>query len=1064
MSSQATMQKVLIIGSGPLRIGQTGAFDDAACRACNVFQKAGLETVMAHCDPSTQAADVDMADRTYLVPLTVEALTDIIIKEKPDAILPTVGGTVALRAANALMSSGILDDMHIRLIGVSSASLAQVNDPGAFSDMVAKAGLPTPKGQNCKTIADAQALAESFGYPVFFRAAEHGGVLRHGIVFNVEELRQIATGGRLPSDIAGRFRVETALSGYLEIEVSVLRDSANGIRIAGLIENLDPVGIHSGDSTAVTPAQTISPTILERIEKTAMILAEKTDVIGIVSFKFAVRPATDQILPFAMDIGYSRSTAFLAKAHDLPLATIHSRLCLDMDVDTAMSDAGTHQNQTLAQRPNTIAVRLPRWEFERFPGEAFHLDARMKSTGAAMGLGDNFLQAFLAAHRACHPRHLLPALVSHREDSSPEPLIQRLVSPTPDRLTLIQAALKTGVQPEEIAKVTGIALHWIRQFSDLVDLEKMLRSTSDVPLPAAVADHALLSGVNAGVLAHLLGISIDAANSRLSAATVQIGASPVSDVDTAHIFFNTAAKGPSFHTPLGKSVLIVSPGTARIGQSIELDHCCAHAAKALHAAGRSVIMASANPASAVAAENVDRCYVQPLTVADINAICLTENPEGVILQFGGYRAMDLAPQISEAGFKVLGTPHKTVALSQNRFRFSKLLTDLGIPHPPIGVADTPDGVMDLAESIGFPLLASTVSEHGSRRQTVLMDARMLEKYVMEIGVSTKAPILLEQFIEYAIEVEADALCDGQQVYVPAVMEHIELAGVHPGDSSMVVPPYSTPPRHVETIGVIIEKIALELGLKGLLNTRFAVLNDTVYLREVRPWACRTLPMISKICNVPMAQRAVEIMLGMTLDEMNLQRCLLPHYAIRSSVFPFDTFSETDPLLGPRMRSTGQAMVMATGFGMSYFTSQQAAGPPLPLEGKALITVTDADKPSILEPARLFKEMGFGIMATRGTHSFLKKNGIDAQMAKKLGFGRPDLVDAIKTGDVVLVINTPSGSQSHQDDAYIRKTANHYRIPNITTPAGALAVAKGIAARKRGQDALRTLQSLVRAIR
>ena len=1058
MSSQATIQKILIIGSGPIRIGQTGAFDDAACRACKVFQKAGLETVMVHCDPSTLAADVDMANRTYLVPLTVETLTDIIIKEKPDAILPTVGGPTALGVASALKDSGILDEQGIQLIGVSSASLAQVDDPGAFSEMAGKAGLSTPKGQNCKTIADAQALAETYGYPVFFRATEHGGTLRHGIVFNVEELRQIATGGRLPSDVAGRFRVETALSSYLEIEACVLRDSANGMKIAGVIENLDPVGIHSGDSTAVTPAQTLSPPMLEQIEKTAMILAEKAGVIGIVSFKFAVKPAVDQILPLAMDIGYDRPAAFLAKARDLPLATIHARLCLDLDVDTAMSDVGT-------QCPtNAVAVRLPRWEFERFPGEAFRLDACMKSTGAAMGLGETFLQAYLAAHRSCHPHHLVPALDAQVEDSSPELLIQRLVSPSPERLSLIQAALKSGVQPEEIAKVTSIALHWIRQFSDLVDLEKMLLSTPEVPLPAAVADHALLSGVNASVLAHLLGISIDEANSRLSGATAQISACPVSDSDTAHIFFSTAAKCPSHHAPLGKSILIVSPGTARIGQSIELDHCCAHAARALHAAGRKVIMASANPASAVGSEDVDRCYVHPLTAADIDAVCQAENPTGVILQFGGYRAMDLAPQISASGFKVLGTPHETVALSQNRLQLSKLLTDLGIVHPQIGVADTPDGVMDLAESIGFPLLASTVAAHGSRRQRILMDSRMLEKYVMEIGVSSKAPILLEQFIEYAIEVEADALCDGQQVYIPAVMEHIELAGVHPGDSSMVVPPYSTPPRHVETIGVIIEKIALELGIKGLLNTRFAVLNDTVYLREVRPWACRTLPMISKICNVPMAQRAVDIMLGVTLDEMNLQRCLLPHYAIRSSVFPFDTFSEADPLLGPRMRSTGQAMVMAAGFGMSYFTSQQAAGPPLPLEGNVLITVTDADKPSILEPARLYKEMGFGIMATRGTHSFLKKNGIDAQMVKKLGFGRPDLVDAIKTGDVVLVINTPSGSQSHQDDAYIRKTANHYRIPNITTPAGALAAAKGIAARKRGQDALRSLQSFVRAIR
>jgi carbamoyl-phosphate synthase large subunit len=1063
------MKKILIIGSGPTRIGQTGAFDDAACQACSVFRKAGLKTIMVHCDPSSLAADVDMADRTYLAPLTVEALTDIIEKEKPGTILPTVGGSVALRTTNALVASGILQEHGIGLAGASAASLALVDNPGAFAEMAAKAGLFTPKGRNCETIADAQTLAETFGYPVFFRAAEQGGAVRYGIVFNVEELRQIATGGRLPSDITGRFRVEAALSGYREIEVAVLRDSANGMQIAGVIENLDPVGIHSGDSTAVAPAQTIASPMLGRIEDAAMTLAEKADITGIVSFKFAVQPATEALLPLAMDIGYSRPTAFLAKARALPLATIHSRLCLGMDVGKAMSHTDAQQTAaTSTKHVNTIAIRLPRWEFERFPGEASCLDACMKSTGATIGLGHTFVQAYLAAHRASQPQHPLPAPSLQMQDCGPNAFLQHLVSPSPDRLALIQAALKTGVTPEDIAGVTGIDLHWIRQLADLVDLENMLRSTTAATLPASVADRALLAGFNSTVLGHMLGISADTANSLLSRATVQTAAWPVTETAAACTYFNAAAKAPSLHTPLGKSVLIVSPGAARIGQSLELDHCCAHAAKALHAAGRKVIMASANAASAVGAEDVDRTYVEPLTADGINAICQAENPEGVILQFGGFRAMDLASRISASGFPVLGTDHDTITLSQNRFGFSKLLTHLGIPHPPIGVADTPDDTMDLAESIGFPLLASTISDQGSRRQTILMDARMLEKYVMETGVSTEAPILLEQFMEYAIEVEADALCDGQTVYVPAVMEHIELAGVHPGDSSMVVPPYSTPPRHVETIGVIIEKIALELGIKGVFNTRLAVVNDTVYLREVRPWACRTLPMISKICNVPMAQRAVEIMLGLTLDEMNLRPCLIPHYAIRSSVFPFDTFTEADPLLGPRMRSTGQAMVMAAGFGMSYFTAQKAAGPPLPLEGNVLITVTDADKPSILEPARLFKEMGLGIIATRGTHSILKKNGIDAQMVKKLvkklGFGRPDLVDAIKTGDVVLVINTPSSSQSHQDDAYIRKTANRYRIPNITTPAGALAAAKGIAARKRGQDALRTLQSFVRAIR
>jgi carbamoyl-phosphate synthase large subunit len=393
-----------------------------------------------------------------------------------------------------------------------------------------------------------------------------------------------------------------------------------------------------------------------------------------------------------------------------------------------------------------------------------------------------------------------------------------------------------------------------------------------------------------------------------------------------------------------------------------------------------------------------------------------------------------------------------------------MLTDMGIPHPQIGMAESPDQALDLAEAIGYPLVTSVPADRQRNRYAIIMDAHMLEKDLRKTTLSAEMPMLLEQFLEYAIEVEADALCDGKMVYVPAIMEHIELAGVHSGDSALVIPPYSTPPRHLETITAYIHKIARELSVKGLLNTRFAVYDDTVYLLAARPWACRTLPLVSKICDIPMAERAVEIMLGRTLDTMDLPRRLLPHYGIRSSVFPFDTFTESDPLLGPQMRSTGQALALAEVFGMAYYTSQEAAGPSLPRQGNVLITVTDADKPSILEPARLFKELGFGIQATRGTHAFLKKNGIPSEMVKKLGFGRPDLVDAIKTGSVALVVNTPSGSQSQLDDAHIRKTAIRYHIPNITTPAGALAAAKGIAARKQGQDALCTLQSYARALR
>ena len=1060
MSTYSPMHKILVIGAGPIRIGQNGALDDAACRACDVIRQLGMETVMVHCDPSALATDIEMADRTYMVPIALQAVTDVLLKEKPDAILPTVGGPAALRLTGLLADSGILTAQNIRLLGMSAKTLAFIDDAGAFFQAAEALGVHGPEGQQAASIADTAALAETIGYPVFVRAAEPGRTVSHGIAFNVEELRLLASGGRLPAEVAGQFRVEPALTTCTEVEVCLLRDRADCIRTVAVMENMDPVGIHSCDSLAAVPPLTLEADIIRKIAAGAESLAGVTDATGVIGFKFAVDRGTADIVPIAVDTGYGRVAGFVAHAFDIPLATVHARLCLGMSMESATADLNGHLSGPMAG--DTVAVRLPRWEFDRFPGEMPRLDARMKSTGAAMGLGATLPRALMMAIRARSPQQPLPGRTSGMAGAAAEVLLHRMVTPSPDRLAMIYDALNKGADADAVAGITGIDARWIHPLAELAGLEAQLMAAAG-PLPATLADRAIRCGFDATALACLLDITTDEAADRLSAATLHIGARPVSSTDAPRIWFSGPIEGPH-PEPLGKSVLLVGPGPARIGQGIEPDHGCAHAAKALKAAGRRAIMASANSAPACGTANLDRIHAASLTAGDLQAVCRAEAPEGVILQFGGFRAMQLAPTLIDAGYPVLGTPHASTALCQDRIAFSRRLTELGIAHPPIGMAATPEAVMDLAEEIGYPLMAGSPGGRQGRRRTILMDARMLERFVMETGVSDQAPLLLEQFLEYAIEVEADALCDGQRVYVPAVMEHIELAGVHAGDVAMVVPPYSTPPRHVETIAAIIDRIALALGIKGVFNSRFAVLNDTVYLLEVRTWACRTLPMISKICNVPMAQRAVQIMLGMTLDEMDLPRCLLPHYAIRSSVFPFDRFTDADPLLGPRMHATGQAMVLADVFGMAYFTSQEAAGPPLPLGGKVLITVTDTDKPSILEPARLFIEMGFGIQATRGTHAFLKKNGIDAELVKKLGFGRPDLVDGIKTDEVSLVVNTPSGSRSQQDDAYIRKTAIRYSIPHVTTPAAALAAAKGIAARKRGQDALRTLQSYVRAIR
>ena len=1057
-----TLQKVLIIGSGPVRIGQTGAFDAAACRACDILKRAGVQTVMVHCDPSALAADLDMADRTYMVPLTVASVTEILLRENPDALLPTVGGPAALALAKTIADSGLLEKNGIQLLGTSPEIMSLMADASSLARIALKLGVAVTDGKSISSMAEAAEAAEALGYPVFVRACNPADPLRQGIAYNVEELRSLVSGGRLPKEKIDPLRIEQALSGYTEVEVELLREADGEIRMVAMAENMDPAGIHSGDSLAAIPPVTIETKTCQEIEAVARQLAQGIEVTGSLHLKFAVTPDGNRIVVLSIDPWFSRMSAFCAKAYGIDLAAVHAHLCLGAGLEETLEKENTDLTNITGGK--IVAVRLPRWEFERFAGEDARLDARMKSTGAVMGLGRSLAEAIQAAIISRSPRSPLPGLGSEMGSLSLDDLMQRLVLPTPERLGCFYEALKKGARPEDLSTAAGIDVQWMHALASLAELEKELGSLKDGSLPNELVTKAVEAGFFESGLARLLEISEKDAGKRIEDAGVRVRPYAVGERENARVWFPAAATNNSHHSPLGKSVLVVGPGSGRIGHGIEQDHCCVHAARALRAAGRRAVLINANPAATGGVNDFDRTYIAPLTSASVKTVCQSEKPDGIILQFGGYAAMDLAGELETAGYRVLGTSPRRALLSQDRLQFSAQLTDMGIPHPHIGMAESPEQAMDLAEAIGYPLIASVPADRKRNRYAVIMDAHMLERDLLQTRISADSPMLLEQFLEYAIEVEADALCDGKSVYVPTVMEHIELAGVHSGDVSMVVPPYSTPPRHVETIGAYIRKIALELKIEGLLNARFAVYNDTVYLLAVRPWACRTLPMISKICDVPMAQRAVEIMLGMGLDEMDLPRRILPHYGIRASVFPFDTFSQADPLLTPQMRSTGQTMALDPVFGMAYYASKEAAGPCLPQSGNLLITVTDADKPSILEPARLFTEMGFGILATRGTHAFLVKNGIQAQLVKKLGFGRPDLVDAIKTGDVAVVVNTPSGSRSQQDDALIRKTAIRYNIPNITTPAGALAAAKGIAARKQGQDALCTLQSYARTIR
>lgn len=1006
-------RKILVIGAGPIRIGHASVFDHAACTACDIFKAAGIRTVMVHCDPCALATDAEVADCTYLVPLSCESVSEIILREKPDAIFPTAGGPVALRLAARIAKAGLLGEQAIQILGVSESGLSLMHDPALFADTVNEIGLSVPFGRCVPDSRDAPAVAAAMGYPVFVRGVTPNLSRHHGITFNQDELADRMVDQH-------QLRIETVLSGYRQVEVVILRDAGGRTRTVAVAECLDPASIHSADAITMMPASMLDSQVLDQIRTSAAKLADAAGMTGTGHLKFAVSATTGEVLVLGMDAGYSRRVGMCATAFDLPLAALNARLSLGISLDDAISDED-HRRLDAVMAGAAVAVFLPCWEFERFSGNAVRLGSRTKSTGTVMGIGPDFTHALTQAMAARSSRSGKAAsLAAEPADIPVDEMLKKLVLPTPDRLDRILAALSKGADGEAVARATGMAP---------AAVQLLAKAAADTTVSSDPRPHFMASTPN------------------------------------GRMWGRFPAGNSSHADPLGKNILVVGPVTSRIGQGIEVNHTCAHAAGAIRAAGRKAVLVSADAAPAYGPETFDRVYALPLSLPDILELCQADPPDGVILQFGGYRAMRLAEGLEQAGMTVLGTGHGAAALCQDRLGFSALLTALGISHAKTGTAFSADEALDLAESLTYPLQVHASDPVGGQRRIIVMDARMLEDYLMTAAVSPDAPLMMEQFLEYAIEVEADALCDGQSVYIPTVMEHIELAGVHPGDTTMVVPPYSTPPRHIETIFAIMAKIAPELGIRGLLNARFAILNDTVYLLEARPWACRTLPLVSMMTTVPMAERATQLMLGMTLEEMDLpRRILFPHYGIRSPVFPFDVFTETDPLPGPRMRSTGQAMTLADGFGLAYFNAKQAAGPALPLGGNVLITVTDADKPSILEPARLFRELGFGILATRGTHRFLTQNGIEAKEVKKLGFGRPDLSDSIKTGDVSMIINTPSGSQSQQDDAYIRKTATRYAIANVTTPAAALAAAKGIAARKRGQDALCTVQSYGRGIR
>jgi len=1059
MPRRTDIRKVMIIGSGPIVIGQACEFDYSGTQACKALRKLGYEIVLVNSNPATIMTDPEMADFTYIEPLTVETITRIIAKERPDALLPNLGGQSALNLASELYRAGVLDRYEVKVIGVQVDAIERGEDRQAFKDTMTRLGIEIPRSEIATTIEEAEKIAEGLGYPVVIRPAYTMGGTGGGLVYNLEELRTIAARG-LSSSLVGQILVEESVLGWEELELEVVRDSKNQMITVCFIENVDAMGIHTGDSYCVAPMLTISPELQQRLQKYSYAIVEAIQVIGGTNVQFAHDPVTDRVVVIEINPRTSRSSALASKATGFPIALVSSLLAGGLTLD----EIPYWRDGTLdkySPSGDYVVVKFCRWAFEKFKGVEDKLGTQMRAVGEVMSIGKNYKEAFHKAIRSLENGRYGLGFAKDFNKKSLQELMHMLAVPTSERQFILYEALRKGATIEDLHRLTHIKAWFLEQMKELVELEEKVLTYRGKDIPDDLLAQCKRDGFSDRYLAGLLKVPEPSLRSRRSGSGLEEAweAVPVSGVENAAYYFSTNNAPDSVPVSPNRKVMVLGGGPNRIGQGIEFDYCCVHAAFALRDEGIESIMVNCNPETvSTDYDTSNKLYFEPLTVEDVLSIYQKEKPEGMIVQFGGQTPLNIARDLEAAGVRILGTSVDTIDLAEDRDRFRQVIQKLGIPQAPSGMAASIEEALEVAGSIGYPLMVRPSYVLGGRGMEVVYDESMLREYVANaVVVTPERPILIDKFLEDAIECEADAIADGEDAFVPTVMEHIELAGVHSGDSACSIPPISIPPCHIETICEYTRRIAIELKVVGLMNIQYAICKDVVHILEANPRASRTVPLVSKVCNISMARIATQIMLGKKLSEFNLKNRPLPHYGVKEAVFPFYMFPEVDPVLGPEMRSTGEVLGMADSFGMAFYKAEQAAQQKLPTEGTVLITVSDQEKPKMIEVANQLVSLGFKIKATRGTHEFLKQQGIPSEMVNKIFEQRPDLVDTMKNGEVQLVINTPEGKLSTQNDSYIRQAAVKHRIPYITTSAAAVATVRGIAAIRQGDHEVRSLQ-------
>ena len=1059
MPRRDDIKKIMIIGSGPIIIGQACEFDYSGTQACKALKGLGYEIVLVNSNPATIMTDPGMAHITYIEPLTIAMMEKIIEKERPDALLPNLGGQSALNLSAELAKEGVLDKYGVEVIGVDIDAIRSGEDRIAFKETMNRLGIDMPKSEAVYTIEDAERVAADLGYPVVVRPAYTMGGTGGGLVYNMEELRTV-TGRGIAASLIGQVLIEESVLGWEELELEVVRDSKNQMITVCFIENVDAMGVHTGDSFCTAPMLTIAPELQKKLQDYSYRIVEAIRVIGGTNVQFAHNPKTGRVVVIEINPRTSRSSALASKATGFPIALISARLAAGLTLDEIPYwRDGTLEKYTPSG--DYVVVKFARWAFEKFKDAEDRLGTQMRAVGEVMSIGKNYKEALQKSIRSLESgRHGMGFAKDFNGRTLAE-LMDMLKEPSSERQFIMYEALRKGAKVKALHEMTYIKEWFIQQMKELVDLEEEVLAFKGKTLPGDLLRRAKKDGFADKYLAQLLRVGEESIRAqRLSLGMKEAWEPvPVSGVEDAAYYYSTYNAPDKTQSSGRKKVMVLGGGPNRIGQGIEFDYCCVHAAFALRDEGYETIMVNCNPETvSTDYDTSDKLYFEPLTVEDVLSIYEKEKPEGVIVQFGGQTPLNIAGELHRYGVKILGTTPETIDLAEDRGRFRDMMIKMKIPMPESGMAINIEEALQVAGRIGYPLMVRPSYVLGGRGMQVVHDEEMLREYVREAaGVTPDRPILIDRFLENAIEAEADAIADGSDAFVPAIMEHIELAGIHSGDSSCIIPPVSISEKHMKTIFDYTAKIARELNVVGLMNMQYAIAQDTVYVLEANPRASRTVPLVSKVCHVSMARIATQLMLGKKLSALKLKRLPIPHYGVKEAVFPFNMFPEVDPVLGPEMRSTGEVLGMADSFGMAFYKAQEAARQRLPDGGTILLSLNVKEMPTALNMARQFKELGFKIKATRGTHDFLAGHGLKSEVINKQHEGRPNIIDGIKNGEIQLVINTPSGRVSKHDDSYIRKTAIKYKVTYITTLAAAAAAARGIEAYQKHRPGVKSLQ-------